>query len=354
MKTLMAVIMLFTSLIVVAQDSTKKATLKFSGSIDAYYRYNFTNAKDSGRATGNPKYYNNKTSFTNSQNSFELGTASAKLEGSIGKVGAVVDLGFGKRANEFSYNDNATLAAVKQAFLTFAPSDKIKFTFGKWGTHIGYEVLDAYLNRNYSMDYMFSYGPFFHTGLKADIILGSFGVMVGVVNPTDYSTASFAKKNFIAQVSGATKDSKFKGYLNYAGGKDPGDNSINQGDLVLTATITDKFSVGYNGTVKSVKPIGASAQSWWGSALYLNVDPTSLFGLTLRGEYFDDKNGVAGFGTSIFDATLSANIRVDNLTIIPEFRLDSTKDPLFYKNADTDNPTAKNTGTFILAATYHF
>ena len=43
---------------------------------------------------------------------------------------------------------------------------------GKWATHVGYELADAYLNRNYSMDYMFSYGPFSHTGLKADIGLG--------------------------------------------------------------------------------------------------------------------------------------------------------------------------------------
>jgi hypothetical protein len=79
-----------------------------------------------------------------------------------------------------------------------------------------------------------------------------------------------------------------------------------------------------------------------------------MFGLTARGEYFGDKDGVAGFGTNIFDVTLSGNIRVDNLTIIPEFRLDAAKDPLFFENSDTNLPTAKSTGTFILAATYHF
>jgi len=204
---------------------------------------------------------------------------------------------------------------------------------------------------------MFSYGPFSHTGLKADITLSStFGLMVGVANPTDYTSASFGKKNFIAQLSGGTKNGKLKGFLNYVGGKDfNGDNMINQVDLVVTGTITDKFSIGYNGTVKSVKPSGGSSDSWWGSALYLNVDPSPLFGLTLRGEYFDDKKGVAGIGTSVFDATLSANFRIDNLTIIPEFRLDSGKDAIFYKNGDSfANPTSKSTGSFILAATYHF
>jgi hypothetical protein len=77
--------------------------------------------------------------------------------------------------------------------------------------------------------------------------------------------------------------------------------------------------------------------------------------LTLRGEYFGDDKGVAGFGTNIYDVTLSGNIRLSNLTIIPEFRLDAAKDPLFFKNSDSFGiPSDKSTGTFILAATYHF
>src|SRR6185436_10674496 len=208
------------------QDSSKIGKLPISGSADAYYRYNFDNAKDSGRT-------NNYTSFTNSQNSFELGMASLKADYAVGKVDAVVDLGFGRRADEFSYNDNGTLTAIKQLYISFAPSDKVKFTMGKWGTHVGYELLDAYLNRNYSMDYMFSYGPFFHTGLKADFTLGNFGLMLGVTNPPDMVTASFAKKYFIGQFSAASKNGKLKGYLNYVGGKDLGSNSTNQIDLVV-------------------------------------------------------------------------------------------------------------------------
>jgi len=329
-------------------DSTKKGNLIISGSADAYYRYNFNNAKDSMRT-------NNFTSFTNSQNSFELGMASVKADYSIGKVEGVVDLGFGKRAEEFSYNDNGTLAAIKQAWLSYAPSGKVKFTIGKWGTHIGYEMLDAYLNRNYSMDYMFSYGPFFHTGLKADITVNkNFTFMLGVINPTDRVSASFAGKSLIAQFHAASSNGKINGYLNYLGGKDLADAAGNQVDLVFTGTVSSKFSVGYNGTVKSVEPKSGSSNSWWGSALYLNYDPTSLFGLTARGEYFSDKKGVAGFGTDIYDLTLSGNIHIDNLTIIPEFRLDGAKAPIFYKNADTFSPTQKSIGTFILGATYHF
>ena len=182
----------------------------------------------------------------------------------------------------------------------------------------------------------------------------NFAFMVGVANPTDMVTASFAKKFFIGQVHLTTTDTKVNGYINYVGGTDLTNATINQFDVVITGTVNSKFNIGYNGTIKSVKPDGGSSNSWWGSALYLNYDPTFLFGLTARGEYFDDNNGVAGIGTSIFDVTLSGNIRIDNLTIIPEFRLDAAKDPVFYENSDTFSPTAKSTGTFILGATYHF
>ena len=358
-----------------AQDSTKdsttkKSTLNITGAVDAYYRYNFHNAKDSG-------IYNNYTSFTNSQNSFELGMASVKAEYITGKVTGVLDLGFGRRAEEFSYNEKGSGlgTAIKQAYISVAASDKLKFTMGKWATHIGYEVVDAYLNRNYSMSYMFSFGPFFHTGLKAEYTAGNWGFMLGVANPTDNVTASFAKKMAIAQISTSAADGKFKAYLNYQGGKDMAENTVNQIDLVATGTLSDKFSIGYNGTMQAVKADGkSSGDSWWGSAVYLNIDPTKKFGITLRGEYFDDKNAVSGFsaaagsvvskigtvtgmgtatslGTSVIAATLSGNIHIDNLTIIPEFRLDSSKDPIFVKNP---NEGAKTTGSFILAATWHF
>jgi hypothetical protein len=336
-----------------AQDSTKKSTLNITGSVDAYYRYNFQNAKDSS-------YLNNYTSFTNSHNSFELGMASVKAEYTSGKVTGVIDLGFGRRAEEFSYNEKGSGlgTAIKQAYVSVAANDKLKFTMGKWATHVGYELVDAYLNRNYSMSYMFSFGPFFHTGLKAEYTAGNFGFMLGIANPTDNVTASFSKKMVLGQISATGSGGKLKAYLNYVGGKDMAENAINQVDLVLTRTLSDQFSIGANGTVQSFKADGkSSGDIWWGSAVYLNVDPTKKFGLTLRGEYFDDKKAVSGLalasgvGTSVLAATLSGNIRIDNLTIIPEFRLDNSKEAIFKKNPDEN---IKSTGSFILAATWHF
>ncbi len=221
-----------------APEDPKPATV-ISGYADVYYRYNL--AKPT-KAVG----YNNFTSFTNSHNSFALGMASLKVEHTTGKVGIVADLGFGTRAEEFAYNDKGTLlAAVKQLYITYAPADWLKLTAGTWGTHVGYEVLDPYLNRNYSMSYMFTNGPFSHTGLKAEVTKGKHGFMLGISNATDYRVPpddQINKKFVIAQYSlAATDDVKF--YPNYVGGKGPDTAKVNQVDLVATAKLSDKFNI---------------------------------------------------------------------------------------------------------------
>jgi Putative beta-barrel porin-2, OmpL-like. bbp2 len=342
-----------------AQDSTK--TLAFSGSVDGYYRYNFA-----GKA-------NNYTSFTNSQSSFELGMASLKADATAmsGKVGATVDLGFGRRAEEFSYNDGndnvgsgsdkngfLSLAAIKQAYITYAPSSKVKFTAGKFATHVGYELLDAPLNRNYSMSYMFTNGPFFHTGLKADITAGPVAFMIGITNYTDQTTATTSVKNLIAQFSGATKNGKLKFYLNYSGfgGSDAGNNpsglkSLNQIDLVVLGTVSSKFNIGYNGTVQSRKPVSGSSGSWIGNAIYLNFDPSAKTGITLRSEIISDSKTIYYGTKSIFANTLSVNCKVGPLTIIPELRFESAQSNIFLKS---NGSGTKSTATALVAAVYKF
>jgi hypothetical protein len=352
-KIVLQPITLFFALHLFSQDSSKTSPpVTITGSVDAYYRYNFANAKD---AEDNP-VINNYTSFTNSQNSFELGMVSVQAAHNFGKASVFADLGFGRRAQEFDYPDGDgngfySLASVKQAYLSYAVSDNFKLTLGKWATHVGYELADAYLNRNYSMDYMFSYGPFSHTGIKADIGLGGkSALMLGVANPSDNATTLSSRKFAIGQFSTASNNDKLKAYFNYVGTYG-GSLSATQLDLAITGTITDKFSIGYNGTVKFVKPEDEDNASSWGSALYFNVDPTTNFGITLRTEYFGDKEGAFGLGTNVFDVTLSPNFRIGNLTIIPEIRLDNAKTEIF---SNEDGKGTKSTFTGILAATYHF
>lgn len=317
-------------------DTSKKSATALTWSLDTYYRYNFNDASTT----------NNLTSFTNSKNSFELGMASVRADHTFGKVSATADLGFGKRAQDFSYHDANTLASVKQLMIRYSLSSAIKLTIGKWATHIGYEMVDAYQNRNYSMSYAFSYGPFFHTGIRADFSLsGKSACMIGVADPTDFSTTVSPVKVFIAQFSTGSSDDKLKAFLNFQGG-----TGLSQFDLVLNAFLNPCFSVVYDGTIYTVRK-GTVRNNWSANAFYFNYDPSRTFGLTLRSEYFSDGKNVAGVGTSLVQTTLSGNIHIDNLTVIPEIRIDKAGSPIFSKNTGTGTTT---TTSFIVAAVYKF
>src|SRR5688500_4176939 len=100
LKKILATATVCASIYAQAQDSAETLVSKpvVTGYVDVYYRYNLSNPKkDAG-------VFNNYTSFTHSQNSFELNMASVKVEHSVGRVGIVADLGLGKKAEEFSYN----------------------------------------------------------------------------------------------------------------------------------------------------------------------------------------------------------------------------------------------------------
>ena len=333
--------------VVVVEKEKVKPVFTFSA--DVYYRYDLNKSSS-----------NNRTSFTNSHNSFELGMASVKAEHSIGKVGIVADLGFGKRAEDFSYNDEKTRFIIKQLNLTYSPWKNFKFTAGSWATHVGYELVDAYANRNYSMSYLFSYGPFFHTGLKGDLTLGKNNFMLGITNPTDLKSTTFGPKFLVGQYSAALANDALKFYLNYQGGKFNDSTRLKQIDLVVTEMVSEKFTLGYNGSIASYKlkengKFGGSKE-WWGSAVYFNYDPKSWLGLTLRTEYFSDKQqlnvfGIAPAGGSVLAGTLSANFKIDNLILIPEFRIEKGTEPIFYKSSGEQIKTAAN---ILLAAVYKF
>ena len=325
-------------------DSTApKYSVTTSGSIDAYFRNSFSTPSG---------VTNNLTSFTNTQQKLALGMASFKVDQSFGKWAATVDLGYGKRAEEFSYNDNGLLANIKQAFISYNLSNQLKISAGKWATHVGYELLDAPLNRNYSMSYGFSYGPFFHTGVKAEYaITGKTSIMIGIANPTDYVNATSSSKVIIAQLSTKLFEDKTTIYANYQGGNTGGSNSFSQFDIVINNALSSQWALNYDGTIYSAK--NEQTTSWKSNAIYINYDPISNIGFTLRSEIFDDKNALSAgaFGTSIFANTLSINYKIKKMTLIPELRLDNAKNNIFF---NSDNLAIGHNASFILAAVYKF
>jgi hypothetical protein len=344
---LILALMLTTSM-TFAQETPAPATT-FAGSADMYYKYDFANLAGNG-----------KTSFTNSHNSFELGMASIEASHKMGKGSVFVDLGFGNRAKEFTYNDNTSSFMIKQLNFTYELSDKFKVTAGSFGTHIGYELLDAVDNKNYSMSYAFTNGPFFNTGVKAQYTSGKVSFMAGVTNPTDFKTAIEAgstQKTFIGQVAYVGDSGSI--YFNATSGSSNPATSVNktQFDVVASKKISDKFSLGFNGTYALIKDDVTSAndEKWFALIGYASYAAKDNLSLAYRLEYFDATDAAVTLsalgGSSIVGNTLSLNYKVGNLTIIPEVRVDLSSEDVF--NDSNAVPTSSN-AYLLLGTTYTF
>ena len=323
-----------------AQETPPAATV-FAGSVDMYYKYDFS------------KFDNSKTSFTKSNDSFELGMASIEASHKSGKASVFVDLGFGTRASEFTYTDASTTFMVKQLYVNYDFSPSFKVTAGSFGTHVGYELLDAIDNKNYSMSYAFTNGPFFNTGVKAQYTVGKYNFMAGVTNPTDFKSAVKAgstQKTVIAQL-GYTGD-RGSAFFNFTSGSLNPISTANktQFDLVASKKIGEKLSLGFNGTYAlTTDDFVPGTNSWYSVVGYANVTLKKNLSLAYRAEYFDDKDGVVGLAANVFANTLSLNFKEGNLTFIPEFRLDSASEKIF-----TDGAPQKTTAYILLATTYSF
>jgi hypothetical protein len=346
-KVALTLALMLTTTLTFAQDTPAPATT-FAGSADAYYKYDFSNID------------NSYTSFTNSHNSFELGMASIEASHKMGKASVFVDLGFGKRAAQFTYNDDSTTFMIKQLNFTYEFSDKFKVTGGSFGTHLGYELLDAVDNKNYSMSYAFTYGPFFNTGVKAQYTSGKYSFMAGVTNPTDFKStieAGSTQKTFIGQIAYAGDTGS--AYFNVTSGSSnpSSDENKTQFDFVGSKKISDKFSLGFNGTYAKTSNDNDSSfdGEWFALVGYANYAVKETVSLAYRLEYFDAKNATPGVGilagSSVIGNTLSLNYKVGNLTIIPEIRVDSASEDIF---SDSDLNPKGLTAFALLATTYSF
>jgi hypothetical protein len=299
-------------------------TFSVSGTVDSYFR-------SSEYAPG--------TSFAN-LNGFSLGMANIVLSYEGEKSGFVADLVYGPRGADAVFNSVGSSNIVNQLYVYYNVSDSFTLTLGNFNTFLGYEVISPVGNFNYSTSYMFSNGPFSHTGLKADIALSDdVSLMLGALNSTDYTESQPVGDDYMfgAQLG------LYGQYINYLSG---GLSNISQIDFTGGIDITDSFFLGVNATSYEDDAIEFS-----GVALYPQVAFSDAFTLGGRFEAFTENGALGAFGdgdnTSI---TLTGSFTSGNMTIKPEFRVDTASDA-YYMDADG---ATDSLSSFVLAAIYSF
>lgn len=342
-KSFFTVLSLFTAVNVFAQDATtkpeeKKSPFTFSGYVDTYFFGNL-NAPKSKSNLGAAGY---ERAFDQKAGQFQLGLAQTKMTYSTDKVDGVIDLTFGNHSDLGNYGNaqgrvlvggkdaTGTALAIKQAYLTWKATDKLSITAGQWGTHIGYEVIDAPVNFNYSLSNLFNNGPFYHTGVKATVATSAKSSLTfGLVNGVDSKDDNNEKLGYMGQFYVSPAEG-WNLYANWIGSEEPiaTDGSMqfySLFDLTTSYQITEKFLLGVNAAYGTQNKL-----SWGGAAVYTQLSLSDKFGLGARYEYFDNKDGARyllnadGDGTSVNSFTLTGNVIIsDNLLFKPEFRLDS-------------------------------
>jgi len=328
-----------------AQEEEQKKKFTVEGSVDVFFRQNLSGPNGEDAIAPN-------TSFAN-RNGFALGMANVigSFESENGKVGAVADLVFGPRGEEAVFLSGPSSNIVNQLYVYWNVSEKVKLTLGNFNTFLGYEVISPVANFNYSTSYMFSYGPFSHTGIKADFTLSEdWTAMLGVLNQTDATEFNFDNDYTLGAQVGYKST-----YLNFLYGKQGGSTeSTFQVDLTTGHDLSDSFYLGVNATYNDT-----DGASFYGVALYPQYKTSDSFTLGLRGEYFAEaEGGVGAIGAyddqgdaSVVAITLTGSYTVGDLTIKPEFRLDSASEDTFL---DTDLEPNGSLSSFLIAGIYKF
>ena len=310
------------------EETTEEPTFSIAGSIDTYYR-------SSEYAPG--------TSFGNLPG-FALGMANVIVSYEGEKSGFVADFVFGPRGTDAVFNSTGSSNIVNQLYAYYNVSDSFTLTLGNFNTFLGYEVISPVANFNYTTSYMFSYGPFSHTGIKADIAVSDdVSIMLGVLNSTDMTESQPLGEDYMigAQLG------LYGQYINYLGG---GSAGVSQIDFTGGFNITDSFYLGLNATSYS----DDNDVEFSGVALYPQYSFSDSFALGARYEAFSE-DGLGAIGSVSGEGdntsfTITGSYTSGNMIIKPELRLD-TASGQFYSNADG---ATDSLSTFIVAAIYSF
>ena len=319
---------------VVAQETeeTEAApSFNFSGTVDTYFRTSFS---EDPVAPG--------TSFAD-LNGFALGMANFIVSYEGEKSGFVADVVFGPRGSNAVFGSVGNSSElVNQLYAYYDLAEGVRITLGNFNTFLGYEVISPAANFNYSTSYMFSYGPFSHTGVKADFTLADdISLMLGVFNQTDQTEANYDRYTAFGAQLGL-----YGQYINLLAGED-----YFQLDYTGGFDLADSFFLGINATTATL----AGDTGFAGVALYPQLTTSDTFAIGLRGEFFSETDG---FGALVddgdadnFSLTLTGSFTSGNFTFKPEFRIDSASSEIF---AISPTETADSLSSFVVAAIYSF
>ena len=278
--------------------------------------------------------------------------------------GGVVNLTTGQDAQVIHAFDGGTSSNfdLTQAYAQYAKGP-LTVIAGKYVTLAGAEVIASPSDVNYSRSILFGYAiPFTHTGLRATYTVNDMLSVIGGVNNgwDDLKDTNKQKTLELGLTLAPTKSLSFAaadyvGTEQVAGPLDTTQGKRNILDLVGTWTATDKLSVTLNYDYGSQENAvgGTGTAKWTGLAAYANYQFTDTWRLSVRGEYFNDKNGYrTGVVQKWKEGTITlAYLPTKSMEIRGELRGDKSDQSSFVMS---DGSTSKTQSSYGLEAIYKF
>jgi hypothetical protein len=347
-------------------DDVKKA-LGLSIYLQGGYTVNANASSESGVA-GGPGSENNLRVFDHKANSFSLDLAQIvfQKDPAIGGAGFKLKLSAGETAKWIHATGLGNQPAgtnpesfdVTEAYVSYtaAVGKGLRFDFGKYVTYHGAEVIEAIDNVNYSRSFLFNYAiPFTHTGVKVsypftDTLTATFHVVNGWDNATDNNTA----KSYMLNISYAPVEA-FSGVVNLMTGPEQPDNNRDNRTLVdLVATIKPikplSIILNFDDAQEDHLSASGGTAKWSGFSGIVKYDINDTYSVAVRGESFDDKDGVrTGTVQKLTEETVTVEVRLNGGIILrPEYRHDSSDTESF------ENGTKKSQDTLALGVLYRW
>ncbi|MCK6473470.1 MAG: porin [Planctomycetes bacterium] len=368
-----------------------KRMIQMGGYIDTTYQYNFNKPDDRSSAF--------RVFDGEDDGGFDLHLAKIFFDGTAqepGQAGFRIDLAMGTDARKIASFDRSStddltgpfvlddpdgsvaltgdetivlganrvdrLFDVEQAYIDYiAPvGNGVHFSFGKFVTPFGYEVIEAQSNFNATRSFNFGWAiPFTHTGMRVEYeFTDTFSASAYIVNGWDTLQDNNRGKTGILHTSWSPTK-WFNWVVNLAAGCEGAENDSNVRYLAntsMTFTPWEKWTFGLEGNYGWEKDAGINLRNvdlaagtsrghengeWYGAVGYVKWDFAERWYLAARGEFLRDLEGSRfGVPMNLHSITATAGWHLaEPLEIRFEYRHDGSSGNPF---GDSESPATTN------------
>ncbi len=305
-----------------AQSKDTTATpVVIGGYIDSYFSFNLDRPIT---------HANQLRNFDVTENQVTLANAELSVTKVAAPWGFRLDLDYGPTNDIVQSGAPGSVANVGQAYVTYvAPlGSGLTIDAGKFVTHMGFEVIKAKDDYNYSRSLLFALSiPYYHLGVRAAYPVSSMLTLSGYLYNSYNGPTVNSGKTFGLEAS-LVPSSTFSLIFNYIGGPALPDSVSkkfrNVANLIAVYQATEKLSFALD-AVYGQENLPSATALWKGIAGYVRYSLCDPSTITLRGEIYNDPEGyTTGTSQNIDEITLTYEYKpIANLILRAEYRYDS-------------------------------